>query len=103
MPDIIVIDGNSLINRAFYATPILTNSKGQFTNAVYAFTNMLIRTIEDAQPRYLMVAFDMRAKTFRHLMYDGYKATRKGMPEELAAQMPLLHKLLEIMGIKVLE
>lgn len=103
MPDIIVIDGNSLINRAFYATPVLTNSKGQFTNAVYAFTNMLIRTIEDAKPKYLMVAFDMRAKTFRHLMYDGYKATRKGMPEELAAQMPLLHKLLEVMGIKVLE
>lgn len=103
MPDIIVIDGNSLINRAFYATPILTNSKGQFTNAVYAFTNMLIRTIEDLQPKYLTVAFDMRAKTFRHLMYDGYKATRKGMPEELAAQMPLLHKMLEVMGIKVLE
>ncbi len=103
MPDIIVIDGNSLINRAFYATPVLSNSKGQYTNAVYAFTNMLIRTIEDAQPKYLMVAFDMRAKTFRHLMYDGYKATRKGMPDELAAQMPLLHELLKVMGIKVLE
>ena len=101
--ELLLIDGNSLINRAFYATPVLTNRKGQYTNAVYGFVNMLLKGLEDIRPRYLMVAFDMRAKTFRHLMYDGYKAKRKGMPDELAAQMPLLHELLAQMKVTVVE
>ena len=101
--ELLLIDGNSLINRAFYATPVLTNDKGQYTNAVYGFVNMLLKGLEDIRPRYLMVAFDMRAKTFRHLMYDGYKAKRKGMPDELAAQMPLLHELLAQMKVTVVE
>ncbi|MBQ2713193.1 MAG: DNA polymerase I [Clostridia bacterium] len=100
---IVLIDGNSLINRAFFATPALTNSQGVYTNAVYGFINMLVRIIEDVQPSHLAVAFDMRAKTFRHLLYDGYKATRKGMPAELASQMPILHDVLKTMGICILE
>ena len=103
MTELLLIDGNSLMNRAFYATPALTNTKGQYTNAVYGFVNMLLKGLEDMKPRYLMVAFDMRAKTFRHLMFDGYKAKRKGMPDELAAQMPLLHELLAKMKVTVIE
>ena len=98
-----IIDGNSLINRAFYATPPLTNSEGQMTNAVYAFTNILLKLIGDYNPSYLAVAFDMKAKTFRHGLYEGYKASRKGMPDELASQLPLLKELLTAMGIKILE
>ena len=102
MPQLVLIDGNSLLNRAFYATPMLTNAKGEFTNAVFGFVNMLLKIIED-EPEYLAVAFDRRAPTFRHLMYEGYKATRKGMPEELACQLPLLKEVLALMGICMIE
>ncbi|MDD4003566.1 MAG: 5'-3' exonuclease H3TH domain-containing protein, partial [Clostridia bacterium] len=103
MNQFFIIDGNSLINRAFYATPPLVNSKGQMTNAVYAFTNILIKMIGDYNPKYIAVAFDMKAKTFRHNMYKGYKASRKGMPDELAEQLPLLKQLLNAVSIKILE
>ncbi|MCK9480043.1 MAG: DNA polymerase I, partial [Firmicutes bacterium] len=103
MTKLAAIDGNSLINRAFYAMPPLTNSKGQFTNAVYGFTTMLIRLIADLQPQHIAVAFDLPGKTFRHTLYEGYKATRKGMPDELAEQVPLLKELLRVMGICIVE
>jgi DNA polymerase-1 len=103
MNEFFIIDGNSLINRAFYATPPLVNKEGQLTNAVYAFTNILIKLIGDYNPAYIAVAFDMKAKTFRHAMYEGYKASRKGMPDELASQLPLLKELLTAMEITILE
>ena len=101
--ELMLIDGNSLINRAFYALPLLTGRDGAYTNAVYGFANILVRLIEEYSPKYIAVAFDMKAKTFRHKLYDGYKATRRGMPDELASQLPLLKEMLDIMGIKYLE
>lgn len=103
MDNMLLIDGNSLINRAFYALPPLTNAKGEPTQAVYGFTTMLIKAIEDYKPKYIAVAFDLKAPTFRHLKYDGYKATRKGMPEELAVQLPILKELLKLMNISIVE
>ena len=103
MDNMLLIDGNSLINRAFYALPPLTNAKGEPTQAVYGFTTMLIKAIEDYKPKYIAVAFDLKAPTFRHLKYDGYKATRKGMPEELAVQLPILKELLQLMNISIVE
>mgnify|MGYP003237936088 FL=1 len=101
--ELVLIDGNSLINRAFYALPLLTGSDGMYTNAVYGFANMLVKLIDDYSPRYIAVAFDMKAKTFRHKLYDGYKATRRGMPDELASQLPLLKEMLDKMGIRYIE
>lgn len=103
MDNMLLIDGNSLINRAFYALPPLTNGKGQPTQAVYGFTMMLIKAIEDFKPKYAAVAFDLPAPTFRHKMYDGYKATRKRMPEELAVQLPILKEQLRLMNIVIVE
>lgn len=103
MESLVLIDGNSLINRAFYALPPLNNKDGVPTQAVYGFATMLIRAITDLNPTYMAVAFDLKAPTFRHKKYDGYKATRKGMPEELAVQMPILKEMLKIMGITILE
>ena len=103
MDNFIIIDGNSLINRAFYALPPLNNADGIPTQAVYGFVNMLVKAIEDYKPKYLAVAFDLPQPTFRHKRFDGYKAKRKKMPEELAVQLPLLKDLLTIMGIKILE
>lgn len=103
MDNFVIIDGNSLINRAFYALPPLNNSEGVPTQAVYGFVNMLVKSINDFKPKYLAVAFDLPQPTFRHLKYDGYKAKRKKMPEELAVQIPLLKELLKLMGIKILE
>ena len=103
MDNFVIIDGNSLINRAFYALPPLNNSDGVPTQAVYGFVNMLVKSIIDFSPKYLAVAFDLPQPTFRHLKYDGYKAKRKKMPDELAVQIPLLKELLGIMGIKILE
>ena len=77
MPTLIAIDGNSLLFRAFHALPILTDAKGRYTNAVYGFMGMLIRLIQEEKPDYLAVAFDLKAPTFRHLQYKGYKAGRK--------------------------
>lgn len=100
MKKLILIDGNSLINRAFYATPLMSNSKGEPTNAVLGFTNMLLKLINDVKPEYILVAFDRKEPTFRHVMYKEYKAQRKPMPEELRPQIPTLKKLLEECNIK---
>lgn len=103
MDNLLLIDGNSLINRAFYALPPLTNSKGEPTQAVYGFTTMLIGAIGKYTPKYIAVAFDLPAPTFRHKMYDGYKATRKKMPDELAVQLPILKEQLRLMNISIVE
>lgn len=103
MEKLVVIDGNSLANRAFYAIPILSNSKGVITNAVYGFTNMLMRIIKQEEPDYLAVAFDVSRKVFRHEQYTEYKAQRKGMPEELRGQMDLIKDVLRAMHIAIYE
>ncbi|MFR3211404.1 DNA polymerase I [Anaerotignum sp.] len=100
---IMLIDGNSIINRAFYGVPLLTNAEGRYTNAVYGFFNILFKLLDEDQPDYLAVAFDMHAPTFRHKTFDGYKGTRKGMPEELREQMPLLKEVLTAMRIPIYE
>ena len=96
---LMVIDGNSIINRAFYGIRMLTTRDGTPTNAVYGFINILLKLLEEESPDALCVTFDRKAPTFRHLAYEGYKAQRKGMPDELAAQLPLLKQLLEAMNI----
>ena len=96
---LMVIDGNSIINRAFYGIRLLTTRDGQPTNAVYGFVNILLKLIDEEQPDALCVTFDRKAPTFRHLAYEGYKAQRKGMPEELAAQLPVLKDVLAAMNI----
>ena len=98
MEKLVLIDGHSILNRAFYGVPGLTNSEGLHTNAVYGFLNILFKLLEEEKPGYLAVAFDLKAPTFRHTAYDGYKATRHGMPEELAQQMPVLKELLTDLG-----
>lgn len=98
--ELVLIDGNSLLNRAFYALPLLTGKDGQYTNAVYGFANMLVRLITEYSPAYIAVAFDVKGGTFRNKMYEGYKATRHGMPEELAVQLPVLREMLDVMGIR---
>ncbi|MBQ3234841.1 MAG: DNA polymerase I [Clostridia bacterium] len=103
MDKLVLIDGNSLINRAFYAIGPLTDKNGQPTNAVYGFTNMLVKVITEIKPKYMLVAFDVHAKTFRHNMYTEYKGTRKPMPEDLRPQIPLLKKLLQTMGVATFE
>jgi len=100
---LVLIDGNSLFYRAFYALPLLQNEKGEYTNAIYGFCNFLIKIIEDLKPTHMMVAFDASKHTFRHNLYSEYKATRKPMPTELASQAQPLRELLKLMGIKVLE
>ena len=99
MKKFVLIDGNSLINRAFYATPVLTAPDGSYTNAVYAFITMLIKLIGDVKPDYMLVAFDVHAPTFRHESYSDYKGTRKPMPEELRPQIELLKEVLDVLGI----
>ncbi len=103
MKKFMVIDGNSIINRAFYGVPLLNTKEGIYTNAVYGFLNILTKYLENDRPDYLAVAFDVREKTFRHKRYDGYKAQRKGMPEELATQMPILKEVLSAMNITMIE
>ena len=83
---IVLIDGHSILNRAFYGLPDLTNSEGVHTNAVYGFLNIMTRILEEEKPQYLTVAFDVHAPTFRHQMYEAYKGTRKPMPQELREQ-----------------
>ena len=100
---LLIFDGNSIINRAFYGVRPLVNSKGIHTNALYGFINTLLRFIDEEKPELICCAFDMRVPTFRKQMYDKYKAHRKGMPEELAQQMPLLKNMLSAMNIKILE
>ena len=103
MEKLVLIDGNSLINRAFYAMPILTTKDGTPTNAVYGFMNMFFKMMADISPNYVAVAFDLKAPTFRHKIYADYKGTRKPMPDELRPQIPLLKDLLKLMGVCVLE
>ncbi len=99
----LVIDGNSILNRAFYGIRVLTNSRGVATNAVTGFMNTLLMLEKDVQPEMIAVAFDLKAPTFRHKMYDGYKANRKGMPEDLAQQLPYMKKIIKAMGIAIIE
>ncbi|MFR8165066.1 MAG: hypothetical protein ACLU8D_02660 [Enterocloster sp.] len=101
MEKLVLIDGHSILNRAFYGVPGLTNSEGLHTNAVYGFFNILFKLLEEEKPGYLAVAFDLKAPTFRHTMYDAYKGTRKPMPEELHEQVPLMKEVLTAMGIPI--
>ena len=100
---ILLIDGHSIANRAFYGLPILTNKDGEYTNAVYGFLNILISMIEEEQPQYVAVAFDLSTPTFRHLKYKDYKGTRKGAPAEFRPQIPLLKEVLDTMNIQRFE
>ncbi len=100
---IVLIDGHSILNRAFYGVPDLTNSEGLHTNAVYGFLNIMFKILDEEQAQYLAVAFDLKAPTFRHKMYDQYKGTRKPMPQELHQQVPVMKELLTAMEIPLLE
>lgn len=100
---LLILDGNSIINRAFYGVKPLTTREGLYTNAVYGFLNILDRMEKDVQPDAVCVAFDLHGPTFRHLQYDGYKATRHGMPDELAQQMPIVKDVLRAMNIPIYE
>ena len=99
---ILLIDGHSILNRAFYGLPDLTNSEGLHTNAIYGFLNILFKMLEEEKPDYLTVAFDLPAPTFRHEMYDAYKGTRKPMPSELREQVPVMKDVLKAMGIAII-
>ena len=100
---ILLVDGHSIINRAFYGVTDLTNSEGLHTNAIYGFLNTLFKVLDEEKPDYLTVAFDVKAPTFRHQMYDAYKGTRKPMPAELHEQVPVLKDVLHAMGIATME
>ena len=101
---LLALDGNSIVNRAFYGIKLLATKDGKYyTNAIYGFLSILLKLKAETKPDAIAIAFDVKAPTFRHEMYDGYKANRKGMPDELASQMPQLKKILKFMGIKLLE
>ena len=100
---LVLIDGHSILNRAFYGVPDLTNSQGLHTNAVYGFLNILFKILEEEKPDFLAVAFDVKAPTFRHEIYKEYKGTRKPMPKELHEQVPVMKEVLSAMGIRTLE
>lgn len=103
---LVLVDGNSIMNRAFYGimgSKMLTTKDGKYTNAVYGFLAILFKLLDDINPEYLVVAFDMKAPTARHKLYEGYKATRKGMPQELAEQMPMIKEILQAMHIDIVE
>lgn len=100
---LILIDGHSILNRAFYGVPELTNSEGIHTNAVYGFLNILFKIMEEEKAEYITVAFDVKHPTFRHEMYDAYKGTRKPMPAELHEQVPIIQEILRAMGIIIME
>lgn len=100
---LLVLDGNSIINRAFYGIKLLTTKQGEYTNAIYGFLNMMKRFEDMCKPEAIAVAFDMHAPTFRHKMYDAYKAGRHAMPDELRSQMKVLKNLLPMLGIKIIE
>lgn len=103
MEKLVLIDGHSILNRAFYGVPDLTNSAGLHTNAVFGFLNILFKILEEEAPDYLAVAFDVKAPTFRHEIYKEYKGTRKPMPQELREQVPVLKEVLAAMGIQMVE
>ncbi|HCL49484.1 MAG TPA: DNA polymerase I, partial [Clostridiaceae bacterium] len=100
---LVIIDGNSLLNRAFYALPPMTNSKGQPTGAIYGFTTMLFKIFNEIKPNYIGAAFDRKAPTFRHIAYKDYKAGRKKMPDELGAQFEPVKELLRAFNIGIYE
>lgn len=100
---IVLIDGHSILNRAFYGVPDLTNSEGLHTNAVYGFLNIMFKILEEEKPEYLTVAFDVHAPTFRHEMFAEYKGTRKPMADELRQQVPVIKEVLQVMGVKTIE
>ena len=99
----IIIDGSSLMYRAFYALPLLTTANGEYTNAVYGFATMVTKLIDDLKPDLLVIAFDKGKKTFRNEMFAEYKGTRKPTPTELSSQIPLIHDLADVFGIKLVE
>ncbi len=103
MAKIVLIDGHSILNRAFYGVPDLTNSEGLHTNAIYGFLNIMFKILDEEQAEYLAVAFDVSAPTFRHVMYEEYKGTRKPMADELRQQIPVMKQVLEAMGILIME
>ena len=100
---LVLIDGHSILNRAFYGIPVLSNAKGLHTNAIYGFLNILFKILEEEKPDYLAVAFDVHAPTFRHKMYEAYKGTRKAMPDELREQVPVMKEVLRAMNIVIME
>lgn len=100
---IVLIDGHSILNRAFFGVPLLTNSEGLHTNAVYGFLNIMFKILDEEKPDYLTVAFDRSEPTFRHQMFDAYKGTRKPMVQELREQVPVMKEVLQAMGIKIVE
>lgn len=100
---LLAIDGNSILNRAYYGIRLLTNKNGVYTNAIFGFMNIYFKNVEEVQPDCVAVAFDLKAPTFRHKAADFYKANRKGMPEELAQQLPIVKELLTYMGVKIVE
>ncbi len=103
MEKLVLIDGHSILNRAFYGVPELSNAEGLHTNAIHGFLNILFKILEEEKPEYLVVAFDVHAPTFRHEMYDAYKGTRKPMPEELREQVPVMKDVLRAMNIVIME
>lgn len=106
MKKLVAIDGNSIMNRAFYGimnSRLLVTTDGTYTNAIYGFLSILFKLLNDEKPDYVCVTFDLKAPTFRHIKYDGYKATRKGMPDELRVQMPIIKEVLRAMNIPILE
>lgn len=103
MKKFLIVDGNSIMNRAFYGIKLLTNSEGLYTNAVYGFLNILFKNMDAINPDYIAVAFDLKVPTFRHKRYAEYKAQRKGMPEELFMQMPVIKEVLSAMNVAILE
>ena len=100
---IVLIDGHSILNRAFYGLPDLTNAEGLHTNAIYGFLTIMFKLLEEEKPEYLTVAFDVHAPTFRHKMYAEYKGTRKPMADELRQQVPVIKEVLHAMGVKTIE
>lgn len=106
MDKLVLIDGNSIMNRAFYGimgSKMLTTKDGKYTNAVYGFLAILFKLLDDIKPQYIAVTFDLKAPTARHKLYDGYKANRHGMPDELAEQMPMIKEILKAMNIDIIE
>ena len=103
MNKLLLIDGNSIMNRAFYGIPDMTTNDGRHTNAVYGFLNIIFKIIEEEKATHICVAFDLKKKTFRHEMYEAYKGTRKGMPDELREQMPRIKEILRAMHIRIVE
>ena len=106
MENLMLIDGNSMLNRAFYGTmasKFMMTEDGTYTNAIFGFLNIMFKMIDEINPQYMVVTFDLKAPTARHKLYDAYKANRKGMPNELASQMPILKDILKAMNIKIIE